>query len=350
MLSERHFMRCAVAALTVCVGAIAFNLRARADGVPTMSPLVYSGTLEEGGALRDGRHDLRLTVYDDAAASDASHVQCTTDAPMTPVTAGRFSVTLHADCATAVRQQPDLWIELTVDRVTLGPRTKLGAVPFALEANRASGLTPAAANALVPSGTVVAFAGGTDQVPVGWLLCDGRSFPRAMYPSLSTALGSAHGGDAMNFNLPDYRGRFLRGADNGVMPPRDPNRDTRTAANPGGNIGDRVGSLEGGATAMPTMPFGVATAGAHVHTIVGVGDHTHEQTVTANFGSGGRAIRTSYTGDGTGALQYAQGAATDGAGAHTHSMATAGDHSHSATGGDRETRPVNAAVNYIIKI
>jgi microcystin-dependent protein len=67
-----------------------------------------------------------------------------------------------------------------------------------------------------PPGTVVAFAGGT--IPVGWLLCDGRAVSQADYPELAAALGTSWGpADAGgSFTLPDFRGQFLRGVDDGL--------------------------------------------------------------------------------------------------------------------------------------
>jgi microcystin-dependent protein len=60
---------------------------------------------------------------------------------------------------------------------------------------------------------------------------------------LFAAIGTRHGGDVNNFNIPDYRGRFLRGTDGGVG--RDPDRASRSAMNAGGNTGDNVGSIQG---------------------------------------------------------------------------------------------------------
>ncbi len=216
MMSEKQFMRGAMVALAVCVGALGYNqTRARADGIPAMRPLTYAGTLEEGAAPVNGTRNLRLTVWDDATSTESARNRCITSAPGTTVTNGRFQVVLDAACAAAVRATPDLWLEIEVNGTSLG-RTKLSAVPFAIEANRANELTPAASNALVPTGTVVAFAGTPARVPAGWLLCDGRSVTRAMYPALFDAIGTAHGGDGTNFNLPDLRGRTVVGAGQGT--------------------------------------------------------------------------------------------------------------------------------------
>ena len=78
----------------------------------------------------------------------------------------------------------------------------------------------------VPVGTVVAFAGqvGSTSSPtatnvtniesMGWMVCDGRSLENHKYPELFAALGYLYGGSGDRFNLPDYRGYFLRGIGN----------------------------------------------------------------------------------------------------------------------------------------
>jgi microcystin-dependent protein len=95
----------------------------------------------------------------------------------------------------------------------------------------------------IPVGTIVAFAGTT--VPTGWLLCDGAIFStfNPLYTNLYAAIGNAWGGTAnISFNVPDLRGRFMRGVD-GVAG-NDPDKTSRTAINTGGNTGHAVGSLQ----------------------------------------------------------------------------------------------------------
>lgn len=57
-----------------------------------------------------------------------------------------------------------------------------------------------------PVGTVVAYAGAT--APAGWLMCDGASYKKSLYPALAAVLGAT----GENFSAPDLRGRFLMGA------------------------------------------------------------------------------------------------------------------------------------------
>ncbi len=106
-----------------------------------------------------------------------------------------------------------------------------------------SKLVAALQTAFVPSGAVLPFAGST--APTGFLLCDGAAVSRTTYADLFAVIASKHGSGngSTTFNLPDYRGRFLRGVDGATG--RDPNAGARTAMATGGNTGDNVGSVQG---------------------------------------------------------------------------------------------------------
>lgn len=77
------------------------------------------------------------------------------------------------------------------------------------------------------------------------LPCNGAAVSRTTYAKLFAVIGTTHGeGDgSTTFNVPDGRGRFRRGIDEGTG--RDPDVSGRTAANPGGATGDNVGSIQG---------------------------------------------------------------------------------------------------------
>lgn len=61
------------------------------------------------------------------------------------------------------------------------------------------------------------FAHTVPFAPAGWLECDGRAVSRALFDRLFDRIGTTFGsGDgATTFNLPDLRGEFVRGWDNG---------------------------------------------------------------------------------------------------------------------------------------
>jgi microcystin-dependent protein len=189
-----------------------------------------------------------------------------------------------------------------------------------------------------PPGVVFPFAGSAS--PDGWLLCDGSAVSRTTYAALFATIGSAwgYGDNSTTFNLPDMRGRFPRGRDAGIA--RDPDRASRTAANTGGNTGDNVGSVQVEATKKNglTASTGI-TDPTHFHNgyevptgcllTIGVGSVAGQTGLSApGFNNGNNNMfKTDYIGKATGIT------ATTTIGA-----------------GDSETRPLNANVNYIIKI
>lgn len=66
-----------------------------------------------------------------------------------------------------------------------------------------------------PSGQIAFFAGSS--APAGWLKANGAAVSRTTYAALFAAIGTTYGaGDGRNtFNLPDLRGEFMRGWDDG---------------------------------------------------------------------------------------------------------------------------------------
>lgn len=183
---------------------------------------------------------------------------------------------------------------------------------------------------IMPAGVVLPYAGTS--APAGWLACDGASISRTTYPTLFAAIGTAHGtvDGVTNFNLPDYRGRFIRGGDamfGGTAAGRDPNTGTRTAANTGGNTGNAVGSVQGHA----------------------VRDHDHGLPGGAN--SPIALTGTVYPAWGSNAGAYVSGRTTgDSRNANYGSLGVVDATTTTASATSTENRPLNAYVNYIIKI
>ncbi|HET8542601.1 MAG TPA: tail fiber protein [Anaeromyxobacter sp.] len=173
--------------------------------------------------------------------------------------------------------------------------------------------------ALVPTGAILPFTGAT--IPAGFLPCDGAAVSRTEYATLFGVLGVSFGeGDQITtFNVPDLRGRFLRGQDGASG--RDPDRGTRTASAPGGKTGDNIGSLQGAAFAV------------HSH---GITDPTHRHYLSGGGSCGcqpgGADLSVAYA-----------------ASPHFSDYSATGISIQNA-GGSSETRPVNVYVGYIIKI
>ncbi|PYS89550.1 MAG: hypothetical protein DMF64_17435 [Acidobacteria bacterium] len=114
-----------------------------------------------------------------------------------------------------------------------------------------------------PLGSVTAYSGSQDPPTGGvsgeaqWILCDGRALDQETYSALYNLIGTSFGNGTVNnpnqiqnaFNIPDLRGRFIRGTDdmNGTAAGNDPDLSSRTAMMPGGNTGqnaNKIGSLQ----------------------------------------------------------------------------------------------------------
>lgn len=90
-----------------------------------------------------------------------------------------------------------------------------------------------------PAGTVQYFANTT--TPNGYLECNGQAVSRTMYAELFNAIGTTYGpgNGSTTFNVPDLRGEFIRGADNGRG--ADPGRTLGTAQSPSPVVHDDTG-------------------------------------------------------------------------------------------------------------
>jgi microcystin-dependent protein len=158
-------------------------------------------------------------------------------------------------------------------------------------------------------GTIVSI--GYDTVlPPGTLLCDGSSVSTTTYANLFAVLGYAWGGSGGNFNLPDFRGKFVRGRNHASG--NDPDASSRTAQGAGGEAADAVGSIQSNQLL------------SHAHDVADAVE-TSGQNINAAYGFWGTGSSFSgYVATGAGATQLIQN-----------------------TGGN-ETRPLNAYANYVV--
>ena len=125
--------------VAVAIGAAsAITLqRAGASGAPAAGALTYRGTLElADGSVVVGDKPIGLALWDSMTAGKKL-ANC--DVPSMPraVVQGNFEVKLPDTCTAAISGSADLWVEVQVDGLPL-PRTKLGAVPYAVEATHAA--------------------------------------------------------------------------------------------------------------------------------------------------------------------------------------------------------------------
>jgi len=181
----------------------------------------------------------------------------------------------------------------------------------------------------VPSGSVFCMAVAT--VPSGYLECNGAAVSRTTYSALFAIIGTAYGAGngSSTFNIPDLRGEFVRGFDNGK----------------GTDSGRSIATSQS------------ATNASHNHS-VSVSGTTSNKSLTGDV----RRISEGYRAQGTASGVFTK--ELDGNNSITGSSSTspvAGfsmdashDHTFSASGtsGSQggEARPRNIAMMYIIKI
>lgn len=162
-----------------------------------------------------------------------------------------------------------------------------------------------------PVGSIVAWP--TETAPSGWLELNGASLLRATYPLLFALIGDDYGAvDGTHFNLPDMRGRFLRGWANGQT--TDPDAGDRTDRGDT-TTGDHVGTKQADQIKL------------HGHPV------RDSNTSESNQGTGGYTLSTAGA---------ANSAVFTGTPTNTRGQQIGG------TGGD-ETRPININVMWIIK-
>lgn len=149
--------------------------------------------------------------------------------------------------------------------------------------------------------------------PTGWLECDGSAISRTTYSDLFSAIGTTFGnGDgSTTFNIPDLRGEFVRGWDNGK----------------GTDSGRTFGSSQTDEFKQHNHTGSTSSAGSHSHSIdLYNSDFSGDLT---NVYVEGETATTQVT--------------TNSAGNHTHSVTT------NDAGTASETRPTNIALLYCIK-
>lgn len=303
----------------VAVTATATNYVIAAASTPTPGTIPYRGVLKQNGVpVPTGTVQMVFSLYDQQAPG--GNLVWGPETQSVAVADGSFGVELGKSIGKptdAQMQSASLWLDVSVAGQSLTPRQQLLSAPYARRADFA-------ANG-VPAGTILPFGGTSNTVPEGYLLCDGSSVLQAQYPGLFAAIGTSWGSaDATHFNVPDLRGVFLRGVDGSRG--LDSDRATRGSSSPGGAVGNAVGSFESWATALPHNAFTTDVGGSHTHSYV-----TTSLYLDNHFNNPGGMMRF---GDPSTFL-------TSDAGAHSHAI---------TGGGDLESRPVNAAVNYIIRI
>ena len=178
----------------------------------------------------------------------------------------------------------------------------------------------------VPVGTIMAWAGEKGSVPANWMICNGKALKIKQYKDLYNAIGWSWGKpNNKKFNLPDLRGRFVRGVDDGAA--LDPDASDRESANKGGNS-KGVGSVQDDAVQEHSH---YQLAHAHLYRYVGssVKVDLGSSNIWARFGGYGYIETDSVQPAISGVIKYKN---------------------HANTKTAEETRPKNAGVYFIIKV
>ena len=130
-----------------------------------------------------------------------------------------------------------------------------------------------------------------ETVPAGTLECNGQAVSRTTYAGLFALIGTTYGpgNGTTTFNLPDYRGQFMRGWDHGRG--LDPNAGTRTNRGDG-TVGDHVGTQEASSVKSSDLGGTINITPSSGHTSVlqaspGGVEGTDEYAVLYNTGASG---------------------------------------------------------------
>lgn len=111
------------------------------------------------------------------------------------------------------------------------------------------------------SGMIMMWGGDKTNIPAGWLECSGQLVSQSQYPDLFAAIGNNFGvtTSASEFYLPDLRGRFVRGVDDGAD--RDPDEASRTDMQDPTKLSSGVGSIQSHALEQHTHGYNQMSSG-----------------------------------------------------------------------------------------
>lgn len=177
------------------------------------------------------------------------------------------------------------------------------------------------------------FYTAANTAPARSLKANGATVSRIAYAKLFAAIGTRFGaGDGSStFNLPDLRGEFVRGWDDGR----------------GVDGGRELGSYQGGSLQLHGHSGSAATAGKHGHSGKTTVNGTHSHTMTFLRDRSPVDPGNAVMGDENYYGEQTHTTSKDGAHIHGLSIDQGGEHSHTITIGNTggsETRPRNIAL------
>ena len=181
----------------------------------------------------------------------------------------------------------------------------------------------------VPTGSVFCLAVNT--VPTGYVKCNGQSYSRTgTYAALFAVIGTTYGAnDSSTFKVPDLRGEFIRGFDDGR----------------GVDNGRSINDPQGGDNAQHSHSYGnsgISVSGAnHNHNIRGLSLQPSIANVGITLGSG-QGYQIGY--------RTNDNVTTDAAVKDSGTLSLSGTVGITINNQGSEARPRNIAMLYIIKI
>ena len=233
-------------ALFILAFMVAFAANAQNSGLGFNYQAVVRNV--NGVLLADSDVNLRVSLYPGQQATTPTWVE--THAVHTDFS-GCFGITVgkgERDNSSVVQNYSDVnfsaiyyWLKIEILEGNAYREISYSQLP-------SSPYADVAFNSIIPAGVIVPFGGEVENIPAGWLLCDGSEVSRSEYVNLYNALGVCWGvgNGSSTFNLPDMRGMFLRGVSGESG--NDADADGRIVLNDnGGNTGNNVGSYQGDA-------------------------------------------------------------------------------------------------------
>ena len=227
----------------------------------------YQGLLKDsnGDPLDSGAYTMEFSIYD--APSDGTliwgpfildGVAAEGHGAQVQIINGQFNVILGPTDTGSRKLEESFggnsaYVEMSVNGGDpILPRQRILSTPYAFSATTATTLEYLPpVQYRNPAGMITPFAGTIDKIPEGWLLCDGTEYKADDYPELFDTIGTSWGGEQRvedevpvdYFNVPDMRGLFLRGANNSRSDGfADPNADARLDAQ--GTPSEDAGTLQ----------------------------------------------------------------------------------------------------------
>lgn len=256
----------------------------------------------------------------------------TTDTPLTGDTA-YFGPSVFGGMAAG----PTIYSELndvTVMAAAGGITLDAGTTTVTNDLNVQGALTVNGAG-VIPPGSVTAYLGAYNNLPSGWLLCDGTSKSTTTYADLFNVIGYSYGGSGSSFTLPNLFGHMLVGGTSTTTPATG--QQTGSADSYLNATWDHDHSIN--------VPSTTSSSDSHTHAVdpAATSSGAPSTTTTLNYSSGATSatVATSTHTHSTNILSF-----TSGSDAHSHTVDPA-----AFTSGAMGTSPTQkrTRVNYIIK-